>query len=85
MDSNIRQQYKYINSLVELKEERLKNCEQVLSMAKSLYEEYKSVDKKDARIIESLIKEIADCKRTVQYLKEEICTFVTDANRTLRK
>ena len=85
MNSDISEKYKYVNSLVELKEERLKNCEQALAAAQVLYEEYKSVAKKDARVIESLIKEIFDCKKAIKDLKEEIRVLITDANRTLRK
>ena len=55
MSSGISEKYKYVNSLVELKEERLKNCEQALSAAKILYEDYKGAAKQDARVIESLI------------------------------
>ena len=85
MSAGISEKYKYINSLVELKEERLKNCEQALSAAQILYEDYKGAVKQDARVIESLIKEIADCKKAIKDLKEEIWVLITDANRTLRK
>ncbi|MBR0189479.1 MAG: hypothetical protein IJQ23_03735 [Clostridia bacterium] len=85
MGLDLNEKYKYINSLVELKEKRLKNSEQALVSAEILYENYKSVKNKDARVIENLIKEIHDCKKAIKGLNEEIRLLMTEANQNVLK
>ena len=85
MNLGLNEKYKYINFLVELKEKRLKNFEQALLSAELLYENYKSVENKDARFIESLIKEIHDCKKAIKDLNEEIRLLMNEANQNVLK
>ena len=81
MGLDINEKYKYINYLVELKEGRLKNLEQTLFLAKTLYDDYKKAENKDARFIESLVKEIDDCEKAIKTLKEDLCVLMTDEEK----
>ena len=80
MGLDINKKYKYINYLIELKEERIKKLGQTLLLAKILYDDYKKVENKDARFIESLVKEIDDCEKGIERLKEEINILMTVVN-----
>lgn len=71
--------FEMLNESVNDIEERIKRIERELLSKKLQYENYKSVDRKQAYVIENLVKDIMICEKAIKELNEEIWELLNKA------